>query len=234
MLKVLAYLTTCPSISELKNDRKKLRSEKADLLGHVKQLGQSLQDKEQELRDFIRNYELRLRDTESTTLKSNTDRERERWSLVKQAREETERSLALAAKLSARDQQLQRTQEQLQEARRQLSGFMSDQDQAGGSGSGGIPYINANNNGISDSYGVGGGYRFNDRLSDLGGPGDASQSDGVCDGICINMDSDSISIVSGQHMPHCEYSNCLFYKWITKKSGVIELRNICRCQSEAT
>lgn len=185
--------------AELKNDRKKLRNEKADLLGHVKQLGQSLQDKEQELRDFIRNYELRLRDTESSTLKSNTDRERERWSLVKQAREETERSLALAAKLNARDQQLQRTQEQLQDARRQLSGFMSDQEQPSGSG---VPYINANNNGISDTYGS---YRFNDRISDLGaGDGEG----GVCDGICINMDSDSISIVSGQHMPHCEYTEC--------------------------
>lgn len=188
-----------------------MRNEKADLLAHVKQLGQSLQDKEQELRDFIRNYELRLRDTESTTLKSNTDRERERWSLVKQAREETERSLALAAKLNARDQQLQRTQEQLQDARRQLSGFMSDQEGPGGSASG-VPYINANNNGISDAYGS---YRFNDRISDMGqggvgvgaGAGVASgigDGDGVCDGICINMDSDSISIVSGQHMPHCE------------------------------
>lgn len=182
-----------------------MRCEKSDLLAHVKQLGQSLQDKEQELRDFIRNYEARLRDTECSTLKS-VDRERERWSLVKQAREETERSLALAAKLNARDQQLQRTQEQLQEARRQLSGFMSDQEQPGGSG--GVPYLNANNNGISDSYSA---YRYNDRLSDMGGVGgggvggglgDPSQSDG--DGICINMDSDSISIVSGQHMPHCK------------------------------
>lgn len=157
----------------------------------MKQLGQSLQDKEQELRDFIRNYELRLRDSESSTLKSNTDRERERWTLVKQAREETERSLALAAKLNA-------TQEQLQDARRQLSGFMSDQE-AGGSVSG-VPYLNANNNGISEGgYGA---YRFNDRISEMGGGGGAG-GDNDPDGICINMDSDSISIVSGQHMPHC-------------------------------
>lgn len=120
---------------------------------------------------------------------------------MKQAREETERSLALAAKLNARDQQLQRTQEQLQDARRQLSGFMSDQEGPGGSASG-VPYINANNNGISDAYGS---YRFNDRINgDMGGGGPVDGGDGVCDGICINMDSDSISIVSGQHMPHCE------------------------------
>lgn len=57
-----------------------------------------------------------------------SERERERWSLMKHARDEAERSLVLAAQLNARDLQLQRTQEQLQEARRQLSGCMSDQE----------------------------------------------------------------------------------------------------------
>lgn len=86
-----------------------------DLLAHVKQLCASLQDKEQELRDFIRNFEHRMRETESNTSKLSTERERERWSLLKQAREEAERSIALAAQLNTRDMQLKRTQEQLQE-----------------------------------------------------------------------------------------------------------------------
>lgn len=86
-----------------------------DLLSHVKQLCASLQDKEQELRDFIRNFELRIRETESSNAKVSSDRERERWSLLKHARDESERSLALAAQLNARDIQLQRIQEQLQE-----------------------------------------------------------------------------------------------------------------------
>lgn len=74
-----------------------------------------MQDKEQELRDFIRNFEHRIRETESTNAKVSSERERERWSLLKHAREESERSLALAAQLNARDIQLQRIQEQLQE-----------------------------------------------------------------------------------------------------------------------
>lgn len=86
-------------------------------MAHVKQLCASLQDKEQELRDFIRNFEHRMRETESSTAKQSTDRERERWSLLKHARDEAERSLALAAQLNARDIQLQRTQEQLQEVK---------------------------------------------------------------------------------------------------------------------
>lgn len=43
--------------SALKADRKRLKAEKFDLLNQMKQLYASLEDKERELRDFIRNYE---------------------------------------------------------------------------------------------------------------------------------------------------------------------------------
>lgn len=109
-------------------ERKKLRTDKSDLLGQVKQLCASLQEKEQELRDFIRNYQERVRATETTNAKISGDRDRERFQLLKQARDEAERSLALAQQLSARDLQLQRLQEQLQEARRQMTGCLSDQE----------------------------------------------------------------------------------------------------------
>ncbi|XP_032570925.1 kazrin isoform X2 [Drosophila sechellia] len=109
-------------------ERKKLRTDKSDLLGQVKQLCASLQEKEQELRDFIRNYQERVRETETTNAKISGNRDRERFQLLKQARDEAERSLALAQQLSARDLQLQRLQEQLQEARRQLTGCLSDQE----------------------------------------------------------------------------------------------------------
>lgn len=100
---------------DLKIERRKLKSDKVDLLAHVKQLCASLQDKEQELRDFIRNFEHRMRENESNATKVTSDRERERWSLLKHAREEAERSIALAAQLNTRDMQLKRVQEQLQE-----------------------------------------------------------------------------------------------------------------------
>lgn len=109
-----------------------LKSDKNDLLAHVKQLCASLQDKEQELRDFIRNFEQRTRESDAAPAASAgpTERDRERWSLLKHAREESDRSLALAMQLNARDSQLQRLQDQLQEARRQLSsaGCISDQE----------------------------------------------------------------------------------------------------------
>lgn len=112
-------------LMSLRIERKKLRSDKNELVGQVKQLCASLQEKEQELRDFIRNYQERVRESESNNAKLTGDRERERWQLLKQARDEAERSLALAQQLSARDLQLQKLQEQLQ---RQMSGCLSDQE----------------------------------------------------------------------------------------------------------
>jgi len=43
------------------------------------------------------------------------ERERERWSLLRHARDEAERSIELAAKLSQKEQQLAALQEQLAE-----------------------------------------------------------------------------------------------------------------------
>lgn len=43
------------------------------------------------------------------------ERERERWSLLRHARDEAERSLSLAAQLNAKELQLQQAQEQLAE-----------------------------------------------------------------------------------------------------------------------
>lgn len=44
-------------IQALKTDRKRLKAEKFDLLNQMKALYSTLEDKERELRDFIRNYE---------------------------------------------------------------------------------------------------------------------------------------------------------------------------------
>lgn len=48
---------TRDSLQSLKADRKRLRAEKFDLLNQMKALYGTLEDKERELRDFIRNYE---------------------------------------------------------------------------------------------------------------------------------------------------------------------------------
>jgi len=50
-------LTSVLCLAAVKADRKRLKAEKYDLLNQMKQLYSTLEDKEKELRDFIRNYE---------------------------------------------------------------------------------------------------------------------------------------------------------------------------------
>lgn len=60
----------------------------------------------------------RVRENETSLQQLSTEREereRERWSLLRHARDEAERSLSLAAQLNAKELQLQQTQEQLQD-----------------------------------------------------------------------------------------------------------------------
>ncbi|XP_069683898.1 kazrin isoform X2 [Periplaneta americana] len=124
------------ALAVLKADRKRLKAEKYDLLNQMKELYATLDDKEKELRDFIRNYD-KIREQDASMQQLSTEREereRERWSLLRHARDEAERSLSLAAQLEMKEQQLQQLQEQLQEARRQLAaqggggGCLSDQE----------------------------------------------------------------------------------------------------------
>lgn len=207
-------------IQSLKVERKKLRSDKSDLLQQVKHLCASLQDKEQELRNFIRTFEQRIRDSEANTAKASSDNEHDRWTLIKHAHDEAERSLALAAQLNVRDLQLQRVQEQLQEARRQLSGCISDQESIASLAAITSP-SGLLNHGCDDND-VGGNVYINTTPGDRGScsadsgvrgssdresaAGDLALSDGPCENdACIGMDSDSISLVSSHHNIHqCE------------------------------
>lgn len=125
------------ALTALRADRKRLKAEKFDLLNQMKQLYATLEDKEKELRDFIRNYEQRIRESDASLQQLSTEREereRERWSLLRHARDEAERSLSLAAQLNAKELQLREAREQLRDARRQLGQCcLSDQEQRGGS-----------------------------------------------------------------------------------------------------
>lgn len=61
-----------------------------------------------------------MRDTEVSTQQlaaEREERERERWTLLRHARDEAERSLALAAQLTARETQIQQLQEHILEVR---------------------------------------------------------------------------------------------------------------------
>ncbi|KAG8224039.1 hypothetical protein J437_LFUL001116, partial [Ladona fulva] len=110
----------------------------------MKQLYGTLEDKEKELRDFIRNYEQRMRENEASLQQlwsEREERERERWRLLRHAKDQTERGITLAAQLSAREAQARDLHQQLQECKRQLAtvqgtcgcGASSDQECGNGS-----------------------------------------------------------------------------------------------------
>ncbi|XP_044007142.1 kazrin-A isoform X3 [Aphidius gifuensis] len=126
-------------VQALKTDRKRLKAEKFDLLNQMKALYSTLEDKERELRDFIRNYE-QMRENEMTlgrlqqqgaglpTEERERERERERWSLLRAARDEADRSLSLAASLSDKEAALSHAHATIKELQRQLG------DRGGNSG----------------------------------------------------------------------------------------------------
>lgn len=214
-------------IQSLKVERKKLRSDKSDLLQQVKHLCASLQEKEQELRNFIRNFEQRIRDSETLAAKASSDSDHDRWTLIKHAHDEAERSLALAAQLNVRDMQLQRVSEQLMEARRQL-GCVPEQE--GGAmhntqitspsgilnhGCDETELILNTTPGDRGSCSADSGVRgSSDRES---AAGDMNLSDGACENeTCITVDSDSISLVSSHH----NMNQCRFFEYLPKKTKI--------------
>ncbi|XP_050042597.1 kazrin isoform X1 [Dermacentor andersoni] len=116
------------ALSALKQDRKRLKAEKFDLLNQMKQLYGTLEDKEKELRDFIRNYEQRMHDSDHSLKQLAQEREecdRERWNLLKHARDEAERSVALRAQLGIKEAHIKQLQEQLQQVQEKLT-YLSD------------------------------------------------------------------------------------------------------------
>lgn len=50
-------LSVSRSCEAMKSDRKRLKAEKADLVNQMQQLYATLESREEQLRDFIRNYE---------------------------------------------------------------------------------------------------------------------------------------------------------------------------------
>ncbi|XP_049957761.1 kazrin [Schistocerca serialis cubense] len=218
------------ALAALKADRKRLKAEKFDLLNQMKQLYGTLEDKEKELRDFIRNYEQRMRESEASLQQLSTEREereRERWSLLRHARDEAERSLALAAQLDAKEQHIQQLQDQLLEARRQLAavggsggggGCLSDQESLasmslsasranGGlaTPTAGLGLLPGDRGSCSADSGVRGS---SDRESGGATSGGGNLSDSTTDGtptITVegsNVDTDSVSLISYIATPH--------------------------------
>lgn len=103
-------------IHSMKLDQKKLKAEKLDLLGQMRQLYGTLEDKEAELKDFIGNYEQRITASEKIIKQmasERTDYQRLKWDLVQRAEALNDRSLALTLELDIKDQVIVQLEQEL-------------------------------------------------------------------------------------------------------------------------
>ncbi|XP_068699374.1 kazrin-like isoform X2 [Montipora capricornis] len=109
------------TISCMKEERKRLKTEKMNLLQQMKQVYGILEIKEAELREFIQNYEKRMSEGEEMVRHLESEKgiwEQERTDLVK----ESER---LKFQLTAKDDQLKELETELLEMRQNLSVLQS-------------------------------------------------------------------------------------------------------------
>ncbi|XP_076451782.1 kazrin-like isoform X2 [Babylonia areolata] len=119
------------ALQAMKGDRKRLKTEKVELLHQMKQLYVTLEDKESELRDFIRNYEQRVQESDESIKQLAVEKEeceREKWEIIKKARESAERTVVLRTQLDARDTTIKELQEEVAKLKEQLSerGYLDD------------------------------------------------------------------------------------------------------------
>ncbi|KAK2725093.1 kazrin-like isoform X2 [Artemia franciscana] len=119
------------ALAVLKADRKRLKAEKFELLNQMKQLYGTIEEKEKELRTFIRSFEMRMRESEHALRQVISERdayEREKWALLRHARDETERTLQCNAQLTLKEETVRKLQQELLMMRRRLNLLEKRQD----------------------------------------------------------------------------------------------------------
>ncbi|KAI2661631.1 Kazrin-A [Labeo rohita] len=108
----------------MKADRKRLRLERTDLVNQMQQLYTTLESREEQLRDFIRNYEQHRKESEDAVRVLAREKdllEREKWDLRRQTKEATEHASALRSALDLRENRIKELEAELT----MMSNFMA-------------------------------------------------------------------------------------------------------------
>ncbi|MGH0156401.1 UNVERIFIED_CONTAM: hypothetical protein FKN15_034136 [Acipenser sinensis] len=104
------------ALQAMKADRKRLKAEKADLVNQMQQLYATLESREEQLRDFIRNYEQHRKESEDAVkalAKEKDLLEREKWDLRRQAKEATEHASTLRSQLDLKENRIKELEAEL-------------------------------------------------------------------------------------------------------------------------
>ncbi|XP_049611183.2 kazrin-A isoform X2 [Syngnathus scovelli] len=104
------------ALQAMKSDRKRLKLEKADLVNQMQQLYSTLESREEQLRDFIRNYDQHRKESEDAVkalAKEKDMLEREKWDLRRQTKEATEHTGMLRAQLDLKENRIKELEAEL-------------------------------------------------------------------------------------------------------------------------
>ncbi|XP_053307464.1 kazrin isoform X4 [Spea bombifrons] len=117
------------ALQAMKADRKRLKSEKTDLVSQMQQLYSTLESREEQLRDFIRNYEQHRKESEDAVkvlAKEKDLLEREKWELRRQAKEATDHVTALRSQLDLKENRIKELEAELAMAKQSLATLTKD------------------------------------------------------------------------------------------------------------
>lgn len=117
------------ALQAMKADRKRLKGEKTDLVSQMQQLYATLESREEQLRDFIRNYEQHRKESEDAVkalAKEKDLLEREKWELRRQAKEATDHAAALRSQLDLKDNRMKELEAELAMAKQSLATLTKD------------------------------------------------------------------------------------------------------------
>ncbi|XP_053706570.1 kazrin-A isoform X5 [Synchiropus splendidus] len=117
------------ALQAMKSDRKRLKAEKADLANQMQQLYATLESREEQLRDFIRNYDQHRKESEDavkTLAKEKDLLEREKWDLRRQTKEATEHTGMLRSQLDLKENRIKELEAELAMAKQSLATLTKD------------------------------------------------------------------------------------------------------------
>ncbi|XP_062842284.1 kazrin, periplakin interacting protein b isoform X2 [Trichomycterus rosablanca] len=117
------------ALQAMKCDRKRLKAEKADLVNQMQQLYTTLESREEQLRDFIRNYDQHRKDSEDAVkalAKEKDMLEREKWDLRRQTKEATEHASLLRSQIDMKENRIKELEAELTMAKLSLATLTKD------------------------------------------------------------------------------------------------------------
>uniref|UniRef100_A0A3Q4HYS5 Kazrin, periplakin interacting protein b n=1 Tax=Neolamprologus brichardi TaxID=32507 RepID=A0A3Q4HYS5_NEOBR len=117
------------ALQAMKADRKRLKVEKADLANQMQQLYTTLESREEQLREFIRNYDQHRKESEDAVkalAKEKDVLEREKWDLRRQTKESTEQANVLRSQLDMKENRIKELEAELTMAKQSLATLTKD------------------------------------------------------------------------------------------------------------